>query len=485
MAFHNHTLRNPPFSLSKSMLSNGPLSLSGIQLPNPLMSLTATLQGYLHFSLCKTLLRNPPLSLSRNLLWTLPLSFSGNHLGSPVSSLSRTQLRNPPFSASKALLNLTQTRTKITSVQYVETRHRDHSFEKFMHDYKHYLKVIKIQDLILANPDLHLSLSFLSKLSQKLHLNRGAPSFLRKFPHIFTIFYNQTLKEPFCKLTDTAMAIIRQESEAIEASETLVINRLRRLLLMSDTKSLPLRAIFKVWRELGLPDNFEHSIIAKNPIIFSLIDAHEPNTHILKLIDLDLNYTPEPAVDKWRVANYREKSMDESEIRFGFKHGFPPGMKLSKEFRARVREWQKLPYWGPYEDISEIRVNKRWNKGKPKAAIAGLEKRAVAIIHEFLSLTVEKMVEVEKISHFRKWFRIDLNIRDLFLDHPGLFYISTKGKVHTVFLREAYERGCLIEPNPVCIARRKMLDLVLLGRRGSCMMDSQSKDLSTTAEVGS
>ena len=84
----------------------------------------------------------------------------------------------------------------------------------------------------------------------------------------------------------------------------------------------------------------------------------------------------------------------------------------------------------------------------------------------FLSLTVEKMVEVEKISHFRKWFGIELNIRDLFLDHPGIFYLSTKGKRHTVFLREAYERGCLIQPNPVYDARRKLLDLVILGRRG-------------------
>ena len=50
-----------------------------------------------------------------------------------------------------------------------------------------------------------------------------------------------------------------------------------------------------------------------------------------------------------------------------------------------------------------------------------------------LSLTVEKMVEVEKISQHRKWFGIDLNIRDLFLDHPGIFYLSTKGKRHTVF----------------------------------------------------
>jgi hypothetical protein len=67
------------------------------------------------------------------------------------------------------------------------------------------------------------------------------------------------------------------------------------------------------------------------------------------------------------------------------------------------------------------------------------------------------MVEVEKISQFKKWFGIDLNIRDLFLDHLGIFYLSTKGKRHTVFLREAYEDNSqgtdLIARRPSCKKR--------------------------------
>ncbi|GER27787.1 ubiquitin carboxyl-terminal hydrolase family protein [Striga asiatica] len=53
------------------------------------------------------------------------------------------------------------------------------------------------------------------------------------------------------------------------------------------------------------------------------------------------------------------------------------------------------------------------------------EKRAVGIVHQFLSL-----VEVEKISHFRKWFGMDLNdpvyeaqmklLILVFMEHCGL-----------------------------------------------------------------
>ncbi|KAL0310227.1 UNVERIFIED_CONTAM: protein ROOT PRIMORDIUM defective [Sesamum calycinum] len=107
----------------------------------------------------------------------------------------------------------------------------------------------------------------------------------------------------------------------------------------------------------------------------------------------------------------------------------------------------------PYEELGVEEIS------RTKSRMMRMEKRAVGIVHEVLSLTVEKMVEVEKISHFRNWFGIDLNVKDLFLDHPGMFYLSTKGKRHTVFLREAYERGCLIESNLVYEARGSFLIL--------------------------
>ncbi|GJS91988.1 protein root primordium defective 1 [Tanacetum coccineum] len=366
------------------------------------------------------------------------------------------------FNQPRSLLSFRQ---KTTSSQYVASRIRDATFEKFMDKYKDLLKIVAIQDLILANPNNNppsVSVDFLNRLSQKLHLNRGATAFLRKYPRIFEIFYDASLSQPFCKLTPAAIQISHEESVAIHSDHPLVIDRLVRLLSMSLSKTLPLRAIFKVWRELGLPDDFEDSIISKNPDIFQVLDAHEPNTHLIKLIGKIPGHEHfTAAVENWRVVECCKDdcSVDRMEMRFSFKHGYPPCMKLKKNFRAKVKEWQKVPYIGPYEEFTGA-------KKKSKSGLIELEKRAVAIVHEFLSLTVEKTVEVEKISHFRKWFGIDLNVRDLFLDHPGMFYLSTKGKRHTVFLREAYERGCLVDLNPVYVVRRKLLNLVILGRRG-------------------
>ncbi|CAL2252573.1 unnamed protein product [Prunus armeniaca] len=369
-------------------------------------------------------------------------------------------------------------RLKTTSPQYVASRARDPTFEKLMDKYKNLLKVIAVQDLILANPtNPAVSIDFLSRLSQKLHLNRGAVSFLRKYPHIFHIYHDPMKSQTFCRLTDAAIQISKEEAEVINASLPLVVDRLVRLLSMSRSRMLPLRAILKVGRELGLPDDFEDSVISRNSHLFQLCDAHEPNTHNLKLFDvIPDKFTA--AVENWRVEEYCKEgcNVDRAEIQFSFKHGYPPGMRLRKNFRAKVKEWQRLPYVGPYDEVSE-------KKRSSKAGMMAVEKRAVATVHEFLNLTVEKTVEVEKISHFRKWFGFDLNIRDLFLDHPGIFYLSTKGKRHTVFLREAYERGCLIHPNPVYHARRKLLDLVVLGRHG--LLTDELRSIASNKEAES
>jgi hypothetical protein len=97
---------------------------------------------------------------------------------------------------------------------------------------------------------------------------------------------------------------------------------------------------------------------------------------------------------------------------------------------------------------------------------------------------VEKMVEVEKFTQFKKCFGIEVNLWDMFLDdhHPDIFYLSAKRKQHTVFLRKAYDRGRLVEPNDVSEARSKLVELMLLRRCGLGMPISGTADSSDTGD---
>ncbi|KAL0292528.1 UNVERIFIED_CONTAM: hypothetical protein Sradi_6985300 [Sesamum radiatum] len=161
-----------------------------------------------------------------------------------------------------------------------------------MRNTKTCLKSYPYKTSSLPQTPLHLpSPSTFSTASQRLHLNRGPAAFLCNNP-------------------------IGQDSSFY-------------------------RAIFKVWRELGLPDNFEDSVISSNSDIFLLQDGNEPNTHFLVLNDGEaFKDCLIPAVENWRVVECCKEdcSVDRTDLKYSFKQGFPPGMRLKKNFKAKVKE---------------------------------------------------------------------------------------------------------------------------------------------------
>ncbi|TKY63884.1 K(+) efflux antiporter 2 [Spatholobus suberectus] len=56
------------------------------------------------------------------------------------------------------------------------------------------------------------------------------------------------------------------------------------------------------------------------------------------------------AIEDWRVIECckEDYSVNRMEMWFSFKHGYPSGIRLSKNFNAKVKEWQRLPNVGPY-----------------------------------------------------------------------------------------------------------------------------------------
>uniref|UniRef100_B9I4B0 PORR domain-containing protein n=1 Tax=Populus trichocarpa TaxID=3694 RepID=B9I4B0_POPTR len=213
--------------------------------------------------------------------------------------------------------------------------------------------------------------------------------------------------------------------------------------MMSNSGRLWLEHVRIARYEFGLPDDFEHSVVLKYPQFFRLVDAIETRNKYIEVVDRDPRLVA-CAIEKVRELEYREKGMDAEDY-----------------YRIAVWKWQRVPYWSPYEGISgydsrSIETRKR------------MEKRVVASIHELLSLTVEKKTTMERIVHFRMAMNLPKKLKDFLLQHQGIFYVSTTGnhgKLHTVFLREAYRKGELVEPNDMYLARRKLGELVVLSSR--------------------
>lgn len=253
------------------------------------------------------------------------------------------------------------------------------------------------------------------------------------------------------------MSLLKEENDAIFGLEMENVLRIRKIMLMSVNGRIHLHALRLTRKEFGLPENFQESIIKKYDSIFRLVDLE-----IVELVDKSTKdgerFISVAEVEKWREREYREKWLSEFEVKYAFPMNFPTGYNKEAGFRESLRNWQRLNYVKPYEKMEVVQV-------RACGGIERYEKRAVGIIHELLCLTVEKMLEVQHLAHFRKDLGIEVNVRELLLKHPGIFYLSIKGNTQIVFLREAYHRGCLVEANPIYDVRRKMLDLILFGSR--------------------
>ncbi|KAH0721061.1 hypothetical protein KY290_005851 [Solanum tuberosum] len=398
----------------------------------------------------------------------------------PANISSNTPLSFGPFNSTtqirwKKPANTAQTR--------LENRTRDPNLDKLTAHYRRLKLILNLYDVVSARKrGPFLSVQSLSKWAPHAGINTiTAGDLLRKYPHIFEVFTHPIKRNLCCKFREKFVILLNQEDDVVSQNEDENVMRIRKILMMSVNGTIHLHALRLLRTELGLPENFRDSIIIKYDEVFRMVDLE-----VVELIDRnDKDESFGVAkVESWRKKEYTEKWLSEFEVKYAFPIHFPTGFKIEPGSREKLKNWQRLPYVKPYERELTYHLNpqttetmepsSRCDELTLRSAVVGkrtfggverYEKRAVAIIHEVLSLTVEKSVPVERLAHFKKDLGIVVNIRELLLKHPGIFYISTKGIAEIVFLREAYSKGCLIELNPIYDLRRNMLDLLLLGNR--------------------
>lgn len=74
---------------------------------------------------------------------------------------------------------------------------------------------------------------------------------------------------------------------------------------------------------------------------------------------------------------------------FAFKMNFPAGFRPNVGYLEQLERWQKLEFPSPYLNA------RRFDSADPKA-----RKRSVAVIHELLSLTMEKRMTSAQLEAF-------------------------------------------------------------------------------------
>ncbi|KAK4352738.1 hypothetical protein RND71_028256 [Anisodus tanguticus] len=285
---------------------------------------------------------------------------------------------------------------------------------------------------------------------QSKHGQLGLPrdlkvsTFLRRYPNIFEEFYcpdSAGTPVPWFELTREALEFHHEEVNVLRECNTDIVNTLRKLLMMTKERMLPLQTVDQLRWDVGLQHDYGSSLIIKYPELFSLVDLPDGRVG-LRLLAWDHKL----AVSQLEANSAKEKGT------LMFPIGFTRGFGLKRKCMEWLEEWQKLPYTSPYVDGSHL---------DPRTDVS--EKRIVGVFHELLHLTLQKKTERNNVSNLRRPLELPQKFTKVFERHPGIFYISMNGDMQTIVLREAYDRNQLIEKHPLVHIREKFANMMKQG----------------------
>ncbi|MCO5608309.1 hypothetical protein L7F22_062515 [Adiantum nelumboides] len=308
--------------------------------------------------------------------------------------------------------------------------------------------VIVIRDLILKFPKKAIPFRLITMKRRDLGLKMSddkVEHLMKRYPNAFEFFIHPDDKQPWCKLTPHFIDLLKEEKRIHMQQEPFVVEKLRKLLMLAKNRKIPIEKLLAAARYFGFPDDFPVSVIPKYPQYFRVLDPQR-TYRALELVEWDESLAITKLEKKAKLTAL-EKGLGEIETRgkpLPFKLKYSAGMQIKKKVLQKIDRWQKLPYICPYQQVD-------WVKEDPVL----VERKVAALLHEVLSLTVEKKILIQVIGDFKEEFNLPDRVARAFNRFPGIFYISVKGSVHTVFLREAYNKRHLVDEHTHPLVRLK------------------------------
>lgn len=335
--------------------------------------------------------------------------------------------------------------------------HREHELDRVMELRKKPALILQLKSIIQSRKteslllrDLEKEVGFVKKWNYM--------AVIEKYPSIFCVTGGQ--RPPAVSLSEKAKKMAALEGSVMVQMEPILVRNLRKLLMLSVDCRLPLEKIDMIRSELGLPSDFKNSLILKYPNFFKLSDFNGVSYLQLENWDSSLAVTSREERLACQVTStscghiHRAKvSKDGNFIGpYAFHLNFPAGFRPNMSYLEEVRRWQKMDFPSPY-----------LNARRFEAADAKARKRAVAVLHEFLSLTMENRLDTGQLDAFHAEYRLPARLLLCLIKHHGIFYVTNKGGPSTVFLKEAYDGSNLIDKCPLIGFRDKFV--ALMGRK--------------------
>lgn len=327
---------------------------------------------------------------------------------------------------------------------------KDRTLDSVVARERHLRPALHLLDRISSDPRGRVPAYELSRRCRQLGLPDGLEviTFLRRFPALFRESSSPGSggREPCFALTDDALHLRSQELQVLRHAEIDLVDRLRRLLMLTAGRALPLLTVDQLSWDMGLQPDYQRTLVPRYPHLFDLVRPPGDERTWLKLSSWD---------DRLAVSELQRAARDRREDGecLAFPVRFARGYGLKKKSMAWLQEWQTLPYTSPYSDASGL---------DPRTDVS--EKRIVGVFHELLHLTLGKKTERRNVSNLRKPLGLPQKFTKVFERHPGIFYLSQKLGTQTVVLREAYCGGRdLLIKHPLLEIRESYVEMIRAG----------------------
>uniref|UniRef100_A0A0E0B489 PORR domain-containing protein n=1 Tax=Oryza glumipatula TaxID=40148 RepID=A0A0E0B489_9ORYZ len=305
-------------------------------------------------------------------------------------------------------------------------------------------------------PPHRIPLAEAGKLYRELGFPRGRSVSRAAARHPLLFHLPRVDSVPHLALTPLMCSLLEEERRLHDQLLPTRVRAVRKLLMLADHRRIPLAKLHHCRAVLGLPDDFRDRV-REFPGDFRV--AVDPDGRdVLELGRWD----PALAVS----ALERDFVVDERRVRRTFRFAVPHSrsMPLDAEDADRLDAATTFPLVSPYTSGALLRP---WT---PEA-----EKYRVGVVHEFLSLTLEKRALIHHIFEFKEELGLTRHMHASLRKQSRAFYLAGTEMNWAVFLRDAYGGdGDLREKDPLVLFNEKL-------RRYACMTKMDSSESIATA----
>ncbi|KAK1384409.1 PORR domain-containing protein [Heracleum sosnowskyi] len=246
--------------------------------------------------------------------------------------------------------------------------------------------LISLKNCIANSPNGCIPISDVSKRALQLDVPFKVARFLRLYPSVFQEFIGPNFNLPWFKLTRKAIELDQQEKAIYRDFRDDIQCRLKKFVLMSGEKRLPLKIIRGMQWYLGLPDEYLDDPEKNLDGCFRIVSMEDGLKGLaVECEEKVLSFVQRNAM---RSGGCDGRLMEVVEFPL-----FPTkGMRLKRKIGDWFDKFQEVPYVSPYEEY--------WGLDSDSDVA---EKRVVGVLHEMLGLFVEHAAERKKLLCLKKY----------------------------------------------------------------------------------